>query len=257
MKADDQWNPTQYNKFKEQRSKPFYDLLQIVRPATFEQVIDLGCGTGELTKKMHEQVKAVHTIGMDASRHMLEGAEAFITPGLTFELSDIYNYQPKSQFDLIFSNAALQWVENHEVLFPKILSWLQPKGQIAFQMPNNYDHPSHLFAEQVAQELFPGVFAVDHVKKNLLDISKYAEILFANGCTEQTCRMEVYGHYLPSGSDVIEWTKGTLLTSYQAKLTNSQFQDFLQAYSTKLLQLIGNKPYFYPFKRILLWGKKG
>lgn len=249
------WNPEQYNKFKSQRAKPFYDLKKLIEPNPINQALDLGCGTGELTRILFDDLKPTQMIGIDSSAEMLLESENFKTSGLRFQSADMARYEPQEKIDLIFSSAALQWVPDHEQLLPKILSWVSSGGQIALQMPMNTDHPSHVIAAQVAIQMFPEIFK-QPAQRWTLPIERYAEILFENGFETQIARVEIYGHPMKSGYDVIEWTKGTLLTSYQAQLSESQFTDFLKTYQKALIAEIGDGPYFYAFKRALLWGKK-
>lgn len=249
------WNPDQYNKFKEQRAKPFYDLKNLIEHKPLNLALDLGCGTGELTRLLFDELKPAEMTGLDSSVEMLLESEKFKTTGLSFQNADITTYTPKEKVDLIFSSAALQWVSDHEKLFPQILGWIANGGQVAIQMPMNTDHPSHVIAAQVAMKMFPQIFK-QPAQRWTLSLERYAEILFENGFEHQVARTEIYGHPMKSGYDVIEWTKGTLLTSYQAKLNEVQFSDFLNTYTEALLAKIGKGPYFYAFKRALLWGKK-
>ncbi len=249
------WNPTQYEKFKDQRAKPFYDLKNLIQPMPLKSALDLGCGTGELTQKLFESLKPQRLLGIDSSSEMLEKSKKFEGHGLNFKKADIASFKPGEKFDLIFSNAALQWLPDHERLFPQIFSWVSDGGQIAIQMPFNFDHPSHTIAARVAKSLHPDIFT-NLSERSTLALERYAELLFENGFTSQVARIEIYGHPMESGLDVIEWTKGTLLTRYQALLSETQFTKFLEIYQQELVAEIGSGPYFYAFKRALLWGKK-
>ncbi|HTR00181.1 MAG TPA: methyltransferase domain-containing protein [Candidatus Acidoferrum sp.] len=252
-----QWDPKQYDKFKQQRSAPFYDLMQMVKTGTMDFAIDLGCGTGELTRQLFDQLKPARLLGIDSSREMLVQSANWAVPGLSYELRDITDFQPDAAPDLLFSNATLQWLPEHERLIPRLLDWVRPGGQVAIQVPFNFDHPSHQIAAAVASRLFPAVFADGQFSViRTLTVERYAELLFANGFAQQNCRIQVYGHPLPSGADVIEWTKGTLLTGYQRRLSPEQFSLFFDTYRRELLDALGTGPYYYAFKRILLWGRK-
>jgi len=250
------WNPSQYEMFKAQRARPFYDLMALIQEQIFSEAIDLGCGTGELSLILKDTLKIEHLFAIDSSAEMLEKSKKFQKPGLEFVLQDITTFKPQKKYDLIFSNAALQWLPDHEVLFPKILSWLKPGGQVAIQVPCNFDHPSHTLAGDVAHQLFPMVFTKNESRLAVLPVEKYAEILYNAGMAEQIARIEVYGNPLSSGLDIVEWTKGTLLTSYESRLSPDDFQKFLITYSAEIIKAVGTGPYFYPFKRTLLWGLK-
>lgn len=252
----DLWNPVQYDKFKLERARPFWDLVGLLKKTQNPRIIDLGCGTGELTQKLHEKFAGASTLGLDSSAKMLNSADAVCSRNLSFVKGDVETFNPENPYDIVFSNAALQWVENHEEIFRTIFKWVSPGGQIAFQMPYNFEHPSHQIASSVAQDLFASVFDGKKLSSNVLPLEKYSELLQHNGFIEQECVARIYGHQMPSGRSVIEWTKGTLLTKYQARLTPKEFEQFLYEYEKRLLVEIGEGPYFYAFKRMLIWGRK-
>jgi len=235
------WSPDQYEKFKNERSQPFYDLMALVEPRPNMRAADLGCGTGELTRVLHERLRAKETIGIDNSESML--ARAPSAPGLRFENATIESFDQKG-FDLLFSNAALHWVADHEPLFRRLTNLLAGDGQLAVQMPANEDHPSHAVAAEVAREL-----GIQPKPVPVLPPEKYAQLLFDLGYARQHVGMQIYGHTLPSSEDVIEWVKGTLLTYYEGRDPR-----FMQRYRERLLQVIGQqRPYFYTYKRVLIW----
>jgi trans-aconitate 2-methyltransferase len=247
------WNPDQYERFKAERKQPFTDLLALVERRPNMRVLDLGCGTGELTCEMHETLGARETIGVDNSETMLAKARTGgLKPASTleFRLGDIESFVPDRPFDLIFSNAALQWVRNHHRLLTRLAGFLAPNGQIAIQMPANDDHPSHATAAEVARS-----FGVEPRHDPLLPIDEYARLLDSLGFRRQNVRMQVYGHELESAESVIEWVKGTLLTDYEKRL-GTRYPQFLAEYSKTLLPRLGSsRPFFYTYKRVLILGK--
>jgi len=234
------WSPDQYEKFKAERAQPFWDLVALIDPRPNMRILDLGCGTGELTRALHKQVKAMETLGIDNSASMLEKAPS--APGLHFQNTNIELFDGKP-FDLIFSNAAFHWVQDHERLFARLSKMLTRDGQLAVQMPANDGHWSHITAAQVARELGLEVKVVP-----LLTPERYAELLFELGFKRQHVRMQIYGHVLPSSEDVFEWVKGTLLTFYDRGDPR-----FMPLYRERLSKRIGNhRPYFYTYKRVLI-----
>lgn len=254
----DTWNPEQYGRFRDERAQPFYDLLALVRPRSGMRAVDLGCGPGELTRQLHDRLGCRQTLGLDSSEAMLGKAAPHAGHGLTFAAGDIGAFAPAQPYDLIFSNAALQWVDDHPRLFAKLASALKPGGQLAVQVPANHDFATHLVAAEVAsQEPFRS--ALDGYVRNspLLTPEGYAELLHDLGFARQSVRLQVYGHVLGARDDVIEWVKGTLLTDYEKRLSPNQFAQFLEAYRAALLpRLVERTPYFYPFKRLLLWAER-
>jgi trans-aconitate 2-methyltransferase len=252
------WDPAQYERFKAERSRPFFDLLALVRARPGMRVVDLGCGTGELTSELHARLGAKETLGIDSSETMLAKAGELRKVGLRFERGRIEEWNPESPVDLVFSNAALHWVEGHHALFARLSSALAPGGQIAVQVPANDDHPSHAVAAEVAREspFREALGGFVRVSSNLA-LEEYAKLLDQLGFADMNVRMQVYPHRLASREDVVEWVKGTLLTDYSKRLSPEAYSSFLARYREVLFTRIGEaRPFFYAFKRMLLWGAK-
>lgn len=254
----DSWNPAQYERFKAQRSAPFHDLLALVEPHGIKRAVDLGCGTGELTRVLHQRLNGAETRGLDSSPVMLAKAAAFAGPGLSFAEGRLETWQDARGVDLVFSNAALQWADDHKALLARLAASLAPGGQIAVQVPANHDHRSHALAAEIAAEApFAAALAGYQRQPTVLRIEDYAAILHALGFEGADVSMRVYGHPLPSAHGVVEWVKGTLLTDYESRLEPDVFTAFLARYTDRLVHELGDGPYFYAFKRILFHATKG
>jgi trans-aconitate 2-methyltransferase len=253
------WDPDQYSKFAAERAKPFFDLLALVDPVPGGEVIDLGCGTGELTARLHAHTRAATTLGVDASEAMLAKARPLVGGGLGFELRDIGRFDTEAGFDVVFANASLQWVPDHPRLLRQLARGLRPGGQLAVQVPANADHPSHAVAIEVARQ---APFAQHMGADPAPDIhpvctpEHYAEILDGIGFSQQHVRLQVYGHHLESTEAVVEWTKGTTLLRFKGLLPSEEFELFVERYRRRLGEVLGwQAPYFYTFKRILFWAR--
>lgn len=257
--AADAWDPTQYKRFSDERSAPFFDLLALVVPCRGGRVVDLGCGTGELTRVLHERTGASATVGIDSSEAMLARSTSHAGGGLRFEVADIAQWVPAEPLDLVFSNAALHWVEDHPELFARLTAALRPGGQLAVQMPANHDHPSHLVAERVAaEEPFREALGGYVRRSPLLRPELYATLLDRLGYPSQHVRVQVYLHLLPDPGGVVDWVKGTLLTDYKRRLPDALYEDFVARYRELLRsELRDDRPFRFTFKRLLLWGKRG
>ena len=250
--ATEVWNPDQYGRFQRERQQPFFDLLALVRPVPSPRVIDLGCGTGELTGELHRRLGARETIGVDSSAAMLERAAAHAGDGVRFERGDIADFAASDGFDVIFSNAALHWLPDHEALIGRLSRALRPGGQLAVQVPANHDHASHITAAEVAREM-----GIEPHTPQVLVPETYASILGRAGSAEQHVRLQVYLHRLDSRDAVVEWVKGTLLTDYARRLSEDGYADFLARYRARLLpKLEDARPYLFTFKRILFWAQR-
>lgn len=251
------WDPARYERFKSERSRPFFDLLELVQPVRGGRAVDLGCGTGELTRALHERVEAAETLGLDSSSEMLARSEPFAGVGLRFELGDIAAFAGAEAYDLIFSNAALHWIDDHPTLLQRLAPALRPGGQLAVQVPANHDHPSHRAARAVAAEepflsLTGGLPA-----SPVLAPENYAGVLYRLGFREQVVRLAVYGHELRARDEIVDWVSGTTLTPIRARLDDDHWARFLARYRQVLLpQLDDARPYFYTFKRILFWARR-
>ena len=231
----------------------------MVRTQKPQRVVDLGCGTGELTAVLHRELGAAETIGVDSSPAMLAKAVELDVPGLRFSRADIAEWTPSEPLDVVFSNAALHWLPDHPRLFARLAAMLAPGGQIAVQVPANFDHPSHTAAAALAQEEPFATELGGYVRESpVLAPELYAELLHALGFGAQHVRLQVYGHELASVDDVVEWVRGSLLTDYEARMSEAGFTRFFNLYRERLRTSLGPAtPYFYAFKRILLCGRRG
>jgi trans-aconitate 2-methyltransferase len=255
--ASDTWDPTQYERFKKERSQPFFDLLALVRQAPTMRAVDLGCGTGEWTRHLHVTLGAASTLGLDLSEAMLTKAAALApAAGLSFTKGDIGAWAEKrpaaETYDLVFSNAALHWLPSHDALLRTVSAAVAPGGQLAVQVPANFDHPTHRVAAEVAAEM-----SVERNPAYALAPEAYATLLHRLGYLEQHVRVQVYPHVLPSRDDAVEWVKGTHLTEYEGRMSQGRFAEFLVRYRERLFaELPDDRPFFFPFKRILFWARR-
>ena len=256
------WDPKQYHKFHAERSAPFFDLLALVEVRPNLKVVDLGCGTGELTRHLAEALPNSDVTGLDSSAQMLEKAESFSSPSpstslrmkLHFEHGD--QAQLTGEWDLIFSNAALQWSENHTELIPRLYERLLPGGQIAVQVPSNHNHISHqIYRETAGGEPFKSILNGFQRYSPVLSIDEYARLLFLCGGEEIVVFEKVYAHILEDSDAVVEWISGTALVPYFERLGEHK-EDFLNAIRAKMRVALPDRPVSYPFRRTLFAARK-
>ena len=263
--ATTDWDPEQYAKFEQLRSRPFWDLAALIDTSNpVRTLVDLGCGSGELTAALATQLGATTTTGIDSSPAMLERAAASVSDHICFEPGDIATWTGDN-VDIVIANASLQWVPDHAAVMERWVRSLRPGGQIAVQVPANADHPSHTCSAAVAQqEPFLSAFAAsgdgtpppDPVAENVLRPERYSELLYDLGVVDPHVRLQVYPQVMPSSAHVVEWTSGTSLTRFFKRLPDELHAPFVDAYRATLLAEIGeHEPYFYAFKRILMWGR--
>ncbi len=245
------WDPDKYHQFEEERTAPFIDLLGLVKVRPNMKVVDLGCGTGELTSKLADTLPASDVFGIDSSPQMLEKTQNWARSRLRFLLGDQADLN--GSWDLIFSNAALQWSENHEVLIPRLFHCLRPSGQIAVQVPSNHNHVSHqVYREIASQELFASALKGYNRQSPVLSIETYASLLFQEQAQEIVAFEKVYPHVLQNADAVVDWITGTALVPYFERLGDDLRVDFLDAIRKRMRKELPSSPVFYPFKRTFI-----
>lgn len=245
------WNPERYHQFQQQRAAPFEDLSALVRVRSSLRVVDLGCGTGELTRRLADMLPDSDVLGVDNSPEMLAQAAAHARPGLRFEQRDIA--QVDGRWELIFSHAALQWLDGHHGLFKRLASMLTPGGQLAVQMPSNHNHYSHVTARELcATEPFLSALGGWSRSTPVLSIVEYAEWLFDLDLQEIVVFEKVYPHVMADADAIADWTSGTLLVPIMERLPDELHAPFMAAYRERLRQRWPDRPVFYGFQRTLL-----
>lgn len=230
------WSPAQYTQFEAERTRPARDLLAQVPLDAPAQVVDLGCGPGNSTELLAARWPAADLLGLDSSPAMIAAAEARLR-GRRFAVADIASWQPPQPVDLLYANAALQWLPDHDRLLPRLLGLLAPGGVLAVQVPDNLDEPSHRAMPAVAArgpwaERLAGAGAA---RSPRLPAERYYEILRGAGArTVEIWRTE-YLHPLAGGPAAISaWLQSTGLRPYLQPLTEGERADFLAAYEAEI-----------------------
>ncbi|KRE18231.1 trans-aconitate methyltransferase [Bosea sp. Root381] len=228
------WNAEQYLRFEDERTRPSIDLIQRVRLADARRCIDLGCGPGNSTELVAARFPGAAVEGLDSSPDMIEKARKRL-PELSFVLADLESWEAQARYDLIFANAVLQWIPDHERLFARLTRGLTPGGVLAVQMPNNLSEPSHLAMSEVAAE---GPWAqqlarAGEAKAPIGSFSDYRRWLAAAGC-EVDLWQTTYVHALKDHDAIIEWFKSTGLKPYIDPLPAEQRAAFLERYRERI-----------------------
>ncbi len=252
--TDDAWHPAQYDRFRTERERPVHDLVKLLRPAPGGRVVDLGCGTGRYTSLVHDHVGAAESVGIDTSARMLEQSVDHASDDIRFVRGDIADLD--GHWDVVFANASLQWLPDHDRLLPRLAEHLRPGGQLAFQVPANFDHRSHTVADDVGREF--GLEPLDRAV-GATSPARYAEILWASGFRDLDVSMRIYGVDMARTGDVFEWVSGSLLTRFESRLGAARFDEFTSVYRQRLLDALhdpaSTEPYYYAFPRILCCGR--
>jgi trans-aconitate 2-methyltransferase len=251
------WDPAQYLKFSNERVRPAFDLLTQVPLESAKHVVDLGCGTGNMTVILKQRYPEADVIGVDGAETMLAKARA-AAPDCRFEQGDFFTWTPATPPDLIFSNAALHWATNHETLFPRLLSLLAPDGVLAVQMPSMHDAPLRALQNEVARQ-GPWSQYLDDAgyARGLLPVGTYYDVLRPRVASLDIWEA-TYLHVLTGEDAVTEWAAGSSLRPFLDKLPPDQAMGFRRAYSDAL------RPHYprradgttlLPFKRLFLIGR--
>lgn len=257
------WDPGQYHRFAAERARPFHDLCDLISvDAPPRRMVDLGCGTGELTVLAAERFDAGRTVGLDASPEMLAAARQLDQERVEFVDGDLATWTSAADHDLVLANASLHWVPDHAAVLSRWADALAPGGWLAVQVPANAHHPSHLASVAVAERepfrsAFDGDPPPDPVAVNVLAPSQYATVLHGLGLVDVHVRLQVYLHELPDSAAVVDWTRGTSLTRFFDRLPAGLHDAFVDAYRAELLDRIGlHAPYLFTFDRILLRARR-
>lgn len=261
------WDPAQYLRHADHRARPFADLLARVPGLPAEQaprIADLGCGPGNVTAVLADRWPAARITGYDNSPEMLDRAvteHEGPTPGggrLDFAHADVRTWAPAQPYDLIVSNATLQWVPGHVERFADWIAGLAPGGTLAFQVPGNFGAPSH----QLMRELAHSTGLGDLLRHDdaVLTPETYLEHLTALGCTADVWET-TYVHLLTGEDPVLDWVKGTGLRPVLTALADDPEarDDFVHRYRDALRKAYPPGPHGtpFPFRRIFAVARKG
>lgn len=201
------WDPDRYLTYADERGRPFVDLVSRIGAEAPARVVDLGCGPGNLTRLLADRWPGATVTGLDSSPQMIEAARRHV-PGIGWEVADLRDWQPEEPVDVVVSNATLQWVHGHLDLLPRLVAAVAPGGWFAFQVPANFDEPSHTIrAELAALPAYAEHTAgADHPASH--DPAVYYDALAALGCDVDVWET-TYLHVLRGPDPVFTWVSGT------------------------------------------------
>jgi trans-aconitate 2-methyltransferase len=223
------WDTALYLKFEDERTQPARDLLARVR-GTARRIVDLGCGPGTSTQLLAARYPDADILGIDNSEQMLAAARVRL-PTIIFQKQDISAWRPSIRPDLIFANAALQWLPNHHELIPRLMSFLAEGGRLAIQMPDNRQEPSHALMRMVAAD-GPWADRLVPVAKTRGLIGIYSD--YYHWLKPLSARVEIwqttYVHPLPGVGAVVDWFRGSGLRPFLNPLDECEREQFIQRY---------------------------
>ena len=247
------WDPATYLRFADERARPFRDLTARVAAEDPAVVVDLGCGPGELTASLAERWPSAEAVGVDSSPEMVAAAAAHAGPRVRFEVADLRRWRPAGQVDVVISNATLQWVPGHRELWPALLEALRPGGWLAFQVPGNFDEPSHRLLRELAAEApyAPDTAAVE--RPAAYDAATYLADLAGLGCSVDAWE-STYLHVLAGPDPVFRWIAGTGARPVLQALDDDRRAAFEAEYKRRLRAAYPEQSFgtVLPFRRVFV-----
>ncbi|MHC8495147.1 methyltransferase domain-containing protein [Thalassospira sp. SM2505] len=260
------WDPARYGLFGNERLRPAIDLITRLPKAASgfspRHIVDLGCGPGSVTAVLADAYAdqgddTPRIIGVDSSDEMLETARKR-SENIRWQKADIAIWQPDDQVDLLFSNAALQWVPDHSHLFPRLMSFVRPGGMIAIQVPNNFLAPSHQLIGEAGIEWRKEVAEAMHAAR-IMRPGDYFDVL-APSCDEIDLWQTQYCHVLNGPDAVYNWTSSTILRPVMAALPDDAARaSFTAKYKERLNQVYPIRDdgrTLFPFNRLFMIARK-
>jgi trans-aconitate 2-methyltransferase len=247
------WRPERYLAFADQRTRPALDLLARVPLASPARAADLGCGPGNSTALLARRWPEATVVGVDSSPEMLAQARASGVRATWIE-ADICAWTPDGPLDLIYANAALQWLGDHAKLLPRLMSRLRANGVLAVQMPRNFEAPSHALLRETARSGPWAARLARILERPPVAAPEWYHDLLAPRAALDIWETE-YLHVLEGDDPVLRWTRGTALRPVMQALDAAQFAAFETAYAARLRVAYPRRTdgtTLFPFRRLFI-----
>ncbi len=258
------WNAKRYSQFSVARTRPASDLLSAIPESLNPNLIyDLGCGPGNSTILLKDRWPNARVIGIDSSQDMLKQARSQY-PQLDFLEGNIAEFSAAEKIDLIFANASLHWVDQHETVIPNLIHSLNHQGILAIQMPNNFHRPSHQITIQILQNNQAWKPFLKELQYTALSTPRfqfafYYNLLIQSELTQLNLWETEYYQEMPNHQSIYDWTSGTGLRPVLSALDSHDKPLFVKQYIdelTKAYPLQPNGKVLFPFRRIFMVGIK-
>ena len=252
------WDPDRYLTYADERGRPFVELVNRIRATAPAEVVDLGCGPGNLTGLLAERWPQARVVGLDSSPEMI--AKAQESDGrVDFAVADLRDWQPAAPVDVLVSNATLQWVPGHLELLPALVETVAPGGWFAFQVPGNFDEPSHTIRGDLAAEPPYAAWTADVATPASHDPAAYYDVLAAAGCAVDVWET-TYTHVLRGPDPVFTWVSGTGARPTLQALPDELRADFEAQFKRRLAAAYpvrDDGTVLMPFRRVFAVAERG
>jgi trans-aconitate 2-methyltransferase len=248
------WNPQQYLKFSGHRLRPAVDLLMRIPDFAVKRVADLGAGAGNVTKLIKERWPEAAVTAVEGSAEMVAAGRK-AAPEVEWRHEDLGHWRPANRYDVVYSNAALHWLPDHEKLFPSVMETVEPGGILAVQMPRNFGAPSHVLIGETALN-GPWRSQLEHLvtPPPVMEPGFYHSLLAPLSQNIDIWETE-YLQVLEGENPVKEWTKGTWLTRYLDVLQGPDKAAFEAAYGERVAKAYPRNAQgqtLFPFRRLFM-----
>jgi trans-aconitate 2-methyltransferase len=251
------WDPDRYLAYADERGRPFLDLIARIDAEAPRRVVDLGCGPGNLTGLLAKRWPEADVLGVDSSPEMIERAQA---PGVRFAVGDLREWvsEESERVDVLVSNATLQWVPDHLELLPRLVERVNPGGWFAFQVPGNFDEPSHTIRQELAAEDRFAAHTAGVAVPDSHDPATYLEALAAAGCAVDAWET-TYLHVLTGDDPVFAWVSGTGARPTLEALPPGLREEFEEEFRARLRAAYPPHEYgvVLPFRRVFVVARTG
>jgi trans-aconitate 2-methyltransferase len=252
------WQSERYLQFAGERTRPAEELASRIPLEQADHVADLGCGPGNSTRILRARFPHAALTGIDSAPDMLNKARS---SGLdaTWVEADASEWAPEQELDVLFSNALLQWIDDHETVFPRLIGMVRPGGVLAVQMPQNFAAPSHELLRETARE--------DRFRKTLepllrtdpVGTAEYYTSILEPHAEGMDIWETTYVQRLSGDDPVLDWVRGTALVPILGALGRLDANAFLDAYGQKLRRAYPRRPNgvtLFPFKRLFIVARR-
>jgi trans-aconitate 2-methyltransferase len=261
------WDPELYNRFSRYRTEPVTMMLARLQLGPREQIVDLGCGTGEHTAELARRSAHGHVLGIDSSPAMINRASKLhetldpkLRKRLEFKFGDFRDFEADREYTVVFSNAALQWTSDHRGILARVYRALRENGRLAFQIPANENEMAQCTMHRMATEP-PWKSALGEVRtpsdENVLPAAEYTQILSEIGFTEVNCFYHTFHHPMQNPGEVVEFCRSTSLRRFLDRLPVAEHSSFIEELTRRLEAAYGTRGSLtFHFRRLFLWARR-
>lgn len=248
------WNAEHYLQFEDERTRPAADLIARIDLSQPASIVDLGCGPGNSTQLLRQRWPHAHVLGLDSSAEMAASARSTYPDGDWFE-ADIETWSPDGTFDLVFSNAALQWLPNHAKLVRRLFGFVSTGGALAFQIPSDVYSPVRTFIHEIADDFgWRDRMVVPLGALTMESPAAYYDALAASARVLDVWETE-YNHVMEGPRAIVEWISSTGLRPFLAVLNPDEQAEFVSRLQVKVesgYEIRADGRVLFPFRRLFV-----